>query len=132
MAGRAHRLIAGRQHHVTGLHDRVVAVTGRATGSTHLREDFAMVALVEQLGIDRMALPAHVCNRGHAGRRGAMIAVAIVACRRREIALLADHLPVNALVILLELIGRNFVRRHIIGVGMAGATGVSHPCRVHR
>ena len=68
VTGRARGLIAAAQHRIAGLDNCMVAVTGRATGNTHLREDFAMSAFVEQLGVDRMALTARVRNGRDSGR----------------------------------------------------------------
>ena len=83
MTGDTCRLVAASQHRVTGLDNRMIAVTGRASGDAHLREDLAMRALVKQLGIDRMALPADVGNGRNSGRRRAVVAVAVIARRRR-------------------------------------------------
>ena len=79
-----------------------------------------------------MALAANVDHGGHSGRRGAMITVTIVAGRRRKIAFARDHFPMHALLILLDLIGRNFVRRHVVFVGVAGTAGLGDTQRVHR
>lgn len=118
MTSRAGGLIARTEHRVAGFKDGVVAVTSGATGNTHLCEDLAMAALVEELRIDRMALAANVHHRRYARRRGAMIAVAIVTCRRRKIAFDSQRFPMHALFVLIDLTGRNLVGRHVISIGV--------------
>ena len=56
-----------------------------------------------------MALAANVHNRRHSRRRRAVVAVTIVAGRRRKITFARDHFPVHALLVFLDLVGRNFV-----------------------
>jgi len=61
-----------------------------------------------------------------------MVAMTVVASRRRQIALVDDRLPVNALLILLKLVGWNFIGRHIFRIGVTRAAGFSDPGRVDR
>ena len=55
---------------------------------------------------DRVAGAAHVGDRADARRRGAVVAVAVVAGRRREIVALGERGVVDALLVVGELIGR--------------------------
>ena len=119
MAAGAGGLLASAQHRVAGLENRMVAVARCAPRNSHLRKQLAMRALVEQLGIHSMALSTNVYDRSYARGHRAMVAVAIIAGGRGQIALLRDHLPVHALPVLIELIGGDLVRRHIFLVGMA-------------
>ena len=71
-----------------------------------------------------MALAANVYDGRNAGRRGAMISVAIVAGRRGQVALARHYLPVDAGFVFFDLVGGNFVGRHIILFGVTGAASV--------
>src|SRR5436190_9056642 len=81
VARRADAVSRGSEHLVRRLLDRVVAVALDAA----LVEEIVVDALLELLREDRVAGAADLRDRADAGRRGAVIAVAIVARRRREI-----------------------------------------------
>lgn len=55
-----------------------------------------------------------------------MTAVATAACRGGEIRPLGQHLVMDALLILLKLIGGNLVRLHIFGVTVASTARLGH------
>src|SRR4030042_3230615 len=71
-----------------------------------------------------MALPADEGDRAHLRRRGAVVAMAIVADGRRKVFFLEKRPGVNALLIILDLSDGDPVAFHEISVGMAAAAGL--------
>lgn len=71
-----------------------------------------------------MTLPADVYDRRHAGRRGAVIAVTIVAGRRRQVPFARHRLPMDAGFVFFDLVGRDFVRRHVLLIRVTGAASI--------
>ena len=67
-----------------------------------------------------------------------MIAVAVVACRRAEVAAIEQCTAMHAGLEFLQLACRqrfavrSQVARHVLVVGVAAAAGVGDPLRVHR
>ena len=49
MTARASRLVVAAQHRIAGRDNGVIAVAGCTTGNTHLDENLAVRAFVEQL-----------------------------------------------------------------------------------
>src|SRR3972149_9105221 len=82
-----------------------------------------MPAAAELVCHGRMALAAHVADPVHARRSRPMVAVAIVARGRRQLPLHGHHTPVNALLVLPELVRWNPVPPHPRSVGVARAAG---------
>ncbi len=89
-----------------------------------------MRTLGKELGIDRMALPAHVRHRAHPGRSRAVVAVAVVARRRAPSAPLQQEPSVNALPVLLELVRRERAAGHVVGVAVAPGARLRHVRRI--
>ena len=110
----------------------MIAMTSGTTGNAHLHEYLAVATLVEQLRVHRVALTADVDHRGDSRRRSAMIAVTVVAGRRRQIAFNRDHFPVHALFVLLDLVGRDFIRCHVFFVGVTSTAGIGDVGRMNR
>ena len=59
-----------------------------------------------------------------------MVAVAVVAGRRREVALGRHGLPVDGGLVLRHLVGRDLVAGHVLGVAVAAAARVRHLQRI--
>src|SRR5574341_2177824 len=78
----AYGLVTDAEHGVGGCKNFMVAMATGATRNAHLHEDLSMAALAEQLGVERMALPADIAHPRDARRRRAVVAVAVVAGRR--------------------------------------------------
>jgi len=79
-----------------------------------------------------MTAPAHVRQRFHVRRNRAVIAVTIVASRRRNIALAQQGVGMHAGIILGELICRNPVSGHVFSIGVATPAGRGNVDRVRR
>ena len=56
----AHGLLSETKHFIARLKDLVIIVTARASGDSHLDEDFGMTALIKKLRVHHMTLPAYV------------------------------------------------------------------------
>ena len=109
---------------VRGRRDQVVAMTNLALCDPQVIEGLLVGALGEQLSGAGMALPADEGDRGHLRRRGAVVAMAIVADGRRKVFFLEKCPGVNALLIVIDLPDGNPVAFHEISVGMAAAAGL--------
>jgi len=109
----------------------MVPVALNAGSHTHGGESVVVRALVEQVLKDNMATAAdirHACNsRGC----GAMVSVTGGAGWRGKIAALRDRMPMNTLPVVFELIGRNFVTRHVRAIGVAAGASLGQPQRVY-
>src|SRR6266699_1241360 len=66
-----------------------------------------------------MALAAYACNRLHARRTRAVIAMAAVTSGRRQVVAVEQRSGMHALTILLELVCRNLISIHAHRIGMA-------------
>ena len=132
MTSHASRFIASAEHRIAGLDDFMITMTSCTTGETHLHEDLAMRTLVEQFGVHRVTLATNIDDGRNSRRRRTVIAMAVVAGRRRKIAFARYDLPVHAFLIFIELIRRNLVRRHILLVGMTRAASLGDASRVNR
>src|SRR5574337_496877 len=77
-----------------------------------------------------MAVTADIRHRIDTGRGGAVAAVAATACRRGDVGPLGQHLVMNALFVLLELIGGDLVRFHVLSVTVTSAAGLSDVSRI--
>jgi len=73
-----------------------------------------------------MASPADVSDAFDFGRRGAMVAVTVVACRRREIAPVQQGLAMHAGVIFCNLRHADGITRHVFGIGVAAAASTRY------
>ena len=87
VAGRADGLVAEAEHRVARVLDRVVLVAGRAPRRAHLGEGLGVDALLEELGHHGVALAADVADPRDPRWRGPVVAVAVVARRRGQVAL---------------------------------------------
>jgi hypothetical protein len=56
-----------------------------------------------------------------------MASVAGGAGWRGKIAALRDRMPMNTLPVVFELIGRNFVARHVLAIGVAAGARLGQP-----
>ena len=103
-----------------------------------LVEDLLVHAGVELLGEGGMTRPADVGDASHTGRRGAMVAMTVVARRRGEIVPFRKRAVMDALLVVGELTGRQrrTVRQrvafHVRRVGVTAGAGRRHMCRKHR
>src|SRR4026207_462889 len=79
-----------------------------------------------------MALTANIDDRRNAGRRGAMVPVAIVAGWCGQVTLARHHLPVDAGFVFFDLVGGNFVGRHVLLVGVTESASISDFQRMNR
>src|SRR4029453_2157107 len=89
-------------------------------------EGLAMTAALEQVALNAVALRAQVADRRDAWRCRAMIAVAVVARRCREVAFCRQLAPVHAALVLRELIYRDVIPRHVRPVAVTPPAGVDH------
>jgi hypothetical protein len=92
---------------------------GRAAGVAHFGEGLGVDALLEEIGRQGVALPADVAHPIDPRGDGAVVAVAVVAGRRREVALGRHGLPVDGGLVLRHLVGRDLVAGHVLGVAVA-------------
>ena len=118
--------MAGRpQHRVRRLQHGVVAVTLDAG----LVEDLGVDAALELRREDRVARAADVGDGADARRRGAVIAVTVVARRRREIVAFGEGRVVHAFLVVRQLAGRQRravgepVLGHVPRIRVAGPAG---------
>jgi hypothetical protein len=132
MASAANRIAADAEHGIARRNDLVIAVTGGATGGAHLHEDLRMAALVEQIRVHWVTLAAYISDPGNSRRRCAVIAVALVARRRGQIALNGHQLVMNAFLVLRHLIRRDLVGLHVFRICVASAAGIDDAQRVYR
>src|ERR1044071_1644835 len=107
MALGAQRFRAGGQPRVAGLGDAMVAVALPALGPFVLLEGLLVFAAVKQAGIARVTEAATLAHARQTHGHGSVVAVAIVARRRAQIAALQQRPAVNAGPILRQLIGGN-------------------------
>ena len=124
MTRHAGRFVTRAQHSIAGRDDFMIAMTRGAAGDAHLREDLAVATLVEQFRVDRVAMAANVDHRGYSGRCRAVIAMAVVARRRQQIAFARHHFPVHAFFVLFQLVGRDFIGCHVFFVGVTITTSI--------
>ncbi len=111
-------IIADAEHRITGFQYLMIAVAGGAPRNSHLDKELSMPALVKELGIDGVTLAADIPHPRDAGRRGAVIAVTVIAGGRRQVSFTRHYLPMNTFLVVRELVGGNLVGRHIFGIGM--------------
>ena len=78
-----------------------------------------------------MALTTDIAHPRYARWRCAMVAVAIVAGWGRQVAFIYHHPPVHAFLVIRQLVGGNFVRRHVLGVGVTRPACVSNMQRMN-
>jgi len=109
----------------------VVPVALDAGGYTHRGESVVVRALVKQVLKHNVATAADVGHAGNSRGRSAMASVAGSAGWRGKIATLRYRKPMNTLPIVFELIGRNFVARHVLAIGVAARASLGQPQRVY-
>ena len=78
-----------------------------------------------------MTLAANICDRCDPGRRGAVIAVTVVARRSSQILTIIQCFSVNAALVLRVLIGRNFELGHPGGFAVALGARFGDVRRIH-
>src|SRR4051812_41115941 len=106
------RLVA--DHLVGRLHDVVLAVALAALRPLVLLERRLVAASVEELAVDHVAAPADLRDARDRRRHGGVASVAAGAGGRAHVSLFEQRLPVNAALVL-----RDLVRRHrLAGVGL--------------
>src|SRR5574337_757767 len=130
MARRARGAFSTTQHRVRRFCDIVIPMACYARRHPQLSECRLVRALSEEVGRHDMAVAADIRHRIDTGRGGAVTAVATTACRRGEVGPLSQHFVMHALLVLVKLIGGDFVRLHIFGITVASATGLSHLGRI--
>ena len=96
----------------------VVAMTGDATGKTHVGERLLVRTGAEQLGLKDVTVRADIGDVGDAGRHRSVIAMTGGAGGCAQVA--TDHhgVVMDALLIIGELIGLDAVRLHVIGISV--------------
>ena len=109
----------------------VIAVAGGATGEALGFELVPHLGVLEELGDLAVASAAGVGDGVRLRRSGAVIAVAVVASRRTQVALVQQGLAVDALPPLgIFVAGKRLllirIARHVLWVGMALRTGLGH------
>src|SRR5574337_610144 len=77
-----------------------------------------------------MAGTADIRHRIDTRGGGAVTAVAATACRRGKIGPLGQHLVMHALLVLVQLIGGDLVRLHVLRAAVAPAAGLGHIGRI--
>lgn len=96
----------------------MVAMTFQAFAALQPIERFLVRTLLKELGLTAVTLPANVGYRRQTGRYGAMITMAVVTRRCREVVLLVKGFGVNAVLVLRKLIGRDIVPLHMLAAGV--------------
>ena len=115
----AERAFLSSNHLIARLGNRVIAVAGDALGELPLIESRFMRAGLKKLSLTRMTLAADIGNRSDARWRRAMITVAIVAGRGRQILFFVQSFRMNAGLVLDVLIAWNSEAAHVVRTGMA-------------
>lgn len=95
MAIRAQSSRSSGQHLVVGFFDGVIAMAFTAFRPAMFIEGLLVFAAIEEARVCGMALAATSTHARHAGRRGSVIAMAIVACRCTEITALKQSAAMN-------------------------------------
>ena len=137
VTGAAQAVRGSGDHRVGRLGDLVLPVTLLALRPVVLLERLLVLAPVEERAVLGMAGPADLRDRGHRGRHRRVVAMAAVAGRSAQVALLEERLAVHRLLELLHLVGGQggavvlLVARHVLRVRMAVAAGVRNGLRVH-
>ena len=131
MAVRANGPFRHAQHLGAGRLHFVVPVALNAGGYTHRGESVVVRALVKQVLKDNVATAADVRHACDSRGCCAMVSVAGGAGWSGKIATLRDRLPMNTPPIVFELIGRNFVARHVLAIGVAAGARLGQPQRVY-
>src|SRR4029453_9269479 len=118
MAISTDRFIADAEYRITGFEYLMITVAGGAPPNSHLDKELPVPTLAKELCVDGVTLAADIPHPRDAGRRGAVIAVTVITGGRRQVSSTRHHLPMNALLVLRELVGGNFLGRHVCGIGM--------------
>src|SRR6185436_16952035 len=114
----ADRLRTWPKHFVAGGCDAVVAVALDALPNLHRVEHHLVRAGLKELRLPHVALTTDIGDGSKAGRRGAVVAVAIIASRRREILSFIQRCCVHTAFVLVVLVGWDLVSLHVLGVGV--------------
>src|ERR1043166_9539466 len=96
VAAAANPLAPETDHRVGGGLDVVIAVTGDAAALAFQLELLLHLAGLEQFALAAVAVAAHPRDVARVGRHRAVVAVAVVARRRRQVFLLEQRPPVHA------------------------------------
>ena len=90
-----------------------------------------MPTLAKEFGIDGVTLTTDVPHPRDTRRRGAVVAVTVIARGCGQVSFARHHFPVNALFVLSELVSRNFIRLHVFRVRVTGAARISDMQRMN-
>ena len=120
----AKRAFLSSNHLIARLGNRVIAVTGDALSKLFLIERSFVRTRLKQFSLTRMTLAADIGDRSYARWRRAMITVAIVAGRGRQILFLVQSLRMNAGLVFDVLIAWNPEAAHVVRTGMALRAGL--------
>jgi len=112
----ANVLAPASEHVVRRTQDPVVAMASLALGNAQAIEGSPMRAPGEKVASAGMALSADKGHRADLRRRGAMIAVTIIANRRGKVLFFVEGLSVDTGLVFFNLVGREAVGPHIIPV----------------
>jgi hypothetical protein len=99
-------------------------MAGFTLGYSHFVESLFMRALGEELSGAGMALSADKSNRRDFWRRSAVISMTVVTDRSREVFFLKERAGMDALPVILELVGGDFIGFHVVFIGMTAAAGL--------
>src|SRR5215467_3358269 len=104
----------------------MIIVARNALAQTLVVEGRFVHTRLKELGLSCMTLPTHIRHRGDAWRRGAMVAVTIVAGGRGEILPLVQCLRVYTLFVFRVLIRWDLELGHAFGLRVALRARLSH------
>jgi hypothetical protein len=110
----------------------MIGVTNSTARDSQRDHDGSVGTVVEEIRLHGVTLSADIPYPRDPRRRRAVIAMAVVAGRRRQIALRRHQFPVNALLILFDLIGRNLVPRHVVFIGVTATASFGDTSGMHR
>ena len=128
----AKRALLRPDQRVIRFEDRVIAVTSDALAKLFVIERFLVRTRLKQFRLPRMTLAADIRDRRDARRRGAVIAMTVVARRRRQILLHVNRVGVDAGLVFRVLVARNAKRLHVIGARMTLRAGFGDVRRIDR
>ena len=124
------RLVIAK-HRIGRMNDVVILVTRQAVADPESIKDRLVRTLLKEFGLAHVTCSTHVRNRCRSRRSCAMIAVAVIAGRGREIQFLVQRLGMNAAHVFRQLVGWYFVRIHVVRIDMATTACFRHPQWVH-
>src|SRR2546428_12791201 len=110
----AERAFLTSNHLIAGLGNRVIAVAGDALGELLLIESRLVRAGLEKLSLARVTLATDIGDRSNARWRRAMITIAIVAGRRRQLMSFIESFRMHAGIVFDVLIAENPEAAHVV------------------